>query len=117
LPAHWSVYTYRMTSDITSPFSFWKNIYLNPQSHSEAEYDSIFKHEYIHVKEFHTLDILVSEIILVLFWYNPVCWLLRKSVGENIEFITDKMVLSSGINKQHYQYSLLNSTIAATKHP
>src|SRR5690606_12251930 len=38
----------------------------------------------------------------------PICWLLRKDMRENIEFITDQKVLSLGVDKQSYQYSLLN---------
>src|SRR5690606_801423 len=49
---------------------------------------------------------------LIFFWYNPVCWLFRRDIRENIEFITDQKVLSLGVDKQSYQYSLLNiSTI------
>jgi len=108
VPARWTIYSYRKSKEDIVPFSFWRNIYLNPSKHKENEFDKIFKHEYVHVYQLHSIDVLIAETALTFFWYNPICWLLRKDVRENIEFITDQKVLSSGIDKQSYQYSLLN---------
>jgi len=108
VPSQWTIYPYRKSKEDIIPFSFWKNIYLNPTKHKEVELDKIFKHEYVHVCQLHSFDILIAETALVFFWYNPFCWLLRKDMRENIEFITDQKVLSFGVDKQSYQYSLLN---------
>ncbi len=108
LPAFWKAYAYRSSSEDIVPFSFCKNIYMNPGRHQENEYEQILKHEYVHVRQLHSIDILLSELAIVLFWFNPFCWLLRRSVRENIEFITDRRVLDSGIDRKNYQYSLLN---------
>src|SRR5690606_24667535 len=90
IPAQWTIYSYRATQEISSPFSFWKNIYLNPLNHAMDEYEKIFKHEQVHVNQLHTLDILISEISILIFWYNPFCWLTRHAIVENIEFVTDR---------------------------
>jgi len=114
VPAHWTIYPYRKSKEDIVPFSFWRNIYLNPAKHKENEFDKIFKHEYVHVYQLHSIDILLAESALTFFWYNPICWLLRKDIRENIEFITDQKVLSLGVDKQSYQYSLLNiSTLSS----
>lgn len=115
VPSSWKIYPYRKTQEKTAPFSFWKNIYLNPILHSEDQYDQIFKHEQVHVSQLHSLDILIAETALLLFWYNPICWLTGQAVKENIEFITDQKVLSSGIDKKSYQFSLLNIAISSTQ--
>lgn len=107
-PSSWKVYAYRKSADDIVPFSFWKNIYMNPDRHQESEYDQILKHEYVHVQQMHSMDILLTELAILFFWYNPFCWLLRNAVRENIEFITDRRVLDSGIDRKNYQYSLLN---------
>jgi len=104
----WTIYPYRRSKEDIIPFTFWKNIYLNPNKHKEDDLEKIFKHEYIHVCQLHSIDILIAETTLTFFWYNPICWLLRKNIRENIEFITDQKVLSLGVDKQSYQYSLLN---------
>lgn len=117
IPAQWNIYSYRATYKISSPFSFWKNVYLNPLNHSIDEYEKIFRHEYVHVKQLHTLDILLSEIAILVFWYNPFCWLIRHAVVENIEFITDQQVIASGIDRKSYQFSLLNFSTLSPKQP
>jgi len=54
------------------------------------------------------LDILLFEMILVCCWYNPFVWFMRRAIRQNLEFLTDQQVLNKGIDKQTYQYSLLN---------
>jgi len=107
-PSHWRAYVYRKSAEDIVPFSFWKNVYMNPDRHLENEYDQILEHEFVHVKQLHSLDILLTEFVVLFFWYNPFCWLLRSAVRENIEFITDRKVLASGVDRKSYQYSLLN---------
>lgn len=114
MPAHWTIYSYRESYEDITPFSFWKSIYLNPDKHDKEEFDKILKHEYIHVRQLHSLDTLTAEIVFVFFWYNPICWLIRQAIHENLEFITDQKVLSTGIDKQNYQYSLLNISTLPT---
>src|SRR5690606_9792881 len=89
-------------------FSFWRHIYVNVDHHEQQDLLEIFKHEQIHVDEVHTLDVLLAEIASVCAWFNPGIWLLRAAVHENLEFITDRKVLSSGVDKKVYQYSLLS---------
>ncbi|MGF7077884.1 M56 family metallopeptidase [Mucilaginibacter sp. UYCu711] len=104
----------RVTTANISPFSFWQNIYINPDNLDAADLKSILQHEQVHVKEWHTLDILLAEISLVFYWFNPGVWLMKKAVRENIEFLTDRKILQAGIDTKAYQYSLLNVSIAAT---
>jgi TonB-dependent SusC/RagA subfamily outer membrane receptor len=115
VPARWDRFAYRKSKEIISPFSFLTHIYFNPTMYAEAEYEKIFSHEQVHVRQLHSLDILLAEICLIFFWYNPFCWLIRRAIQENIEFITDQRVLSLGIDKKSYQYSLLQ--ISTLSHP
>ena len=64
-------------------------------------------HEYVHVKQKHTVDILWSEFICIINWYNPFAWLMRHSIRQNLEFIADDSVITTGIDKKNYQYLLL----------
>ncbi|RYG22348.1 MAG: M56 family metallopeptidase [Chitinophagaceae bacterium] len=90
-----------------SPFSFWQTVYVNPAIHSANELDTILAHEQVHVKEWHTLDIILAEISVVFYWFNPGVWLMKRAIKENIEFITDARIVKRGIDKKAYQYSLL----------
>ena len=98
----------RILNDEVSPFSFWQNIYINPLLHKKEDLKNIIEHESIHVEEWHTLDIILAEISLVFYWFNPGVWIMKKAVKENIEFITDAKILKRGIDKKAYQYSLLD---------
>lgn len=89
------------------PFSFGNSIYLNPGRHDEAELKEIIRHEFVHVRQNHTMDMLWAEWICILNWYNPFAWLLRKAIRQNLEFIADQHVTDSGVDRKQYQYLLL----------
>jgi BlaR1 peptidase M56 len=97
---------YEVGEDIR-PFSFGKGVYINPQLHTEKEWEEIILHEYVHIRQNHTLDILLAELVCILNWYNPFSWLMRRSIRQNLEFIADRQVLSSGVDRVGYQYHLL----------
>ncbi|OQP59153.1 hypothetical protein A3860_38610 [Niastella vici] len=89
------------------PFSFGRGIYVNQHQHSEHELKEIIRHEFIHVKQRHSLDIIWSELLCILNWYNPFAWLLRHDIRQNLEFIADQHVLQTGLDRKEYQYLLL----------
>lgn len=92
------------------PFSFGNNIFINNQLQDEAELKEIIRHEFVHVKQKHTHDIIWSELLCILNWYNPFVWLIRKAIRQNLEFIADHKVLEQGFDKKKYQYLLLKVT-------
>ncbi|HVU93878.1 MAG TPA: M56 family metallopeptidase [Puia sp.] len=97
---------YRVDRPIT-PFSFGNAIFINPRLHTEKEWEEIILHEYVHIRQRHTLDILLAEAVCILNWYNPFAWALRFSIRQNLEFIADRQVLDCGMDKKEYQYHLL----------
>lgn len=107
-PVQLRQYMIRAIEGDINPFSFWKNIYINPANHTGHELDAILEHEQIHVNEWHTLDILLGELSTIFYWFNPGIWLMKKAIRENIEFITDHKILQKGMDCKLYQYSLIN---------
>jgi TonB-dependent SusC/RagA subfamily outer membrane receptor len=93
--------------DNISPFSFGNAIYINTSQHTQKEQEEIILHEYAHIRQHHTVDILAAEIITILNWYNPFAWLIRYSIRQNLEFIADRKVVENGFDKKDYQYHLL----------
>lgn len=110
---------YQLNENIT-PFSFGNAIYINRHLHTEAELQEIIRHEFVHVKQNHTLDIIFCELLCILNWFNPFAWLIRHSVKQNLEFIADDKVVQNGFDKKEYQYLLLkvmgNKQFAFTNH-
>lgn len=107
--SEWKNYIYRQINSPILPFSFFRTIYLNKKQHTERELNDIFKHESIHAQQLHTIDVLFFEVLTILCWYNPFVWLMRRSVRQNLEYLTDRKVLTTGTDRQSYQYSLLNT--------
>ena len=89
------------------PFSFFKLIFVHPNSHSEKELDEILTHEQTHVSQWHSIDVVISELICILCWINPFAWLLKREVRHNLEYLADNTVLQSGYDSKSYQYHLL----------
>lgn len=92
------------------PFSFLNDIFINTNNYNDKELLDILNHERVHVQEKHSVDMLVSELVCILNWYNPFAWMLKKAVRENLEFIADDRVVSKGIDKKGYQYLMLKVT-------
>lgn len=97
---------YQIDKEIV-PFSFGNSIFINRDMHDGTSLKEILQHEFVHVKQKHTLDILWCEMLCIFNWYNPFVWLIRKAIRENLEFIADDKVVQTGISKQRYQYLLL----------
>ena len=98
---------------ITSPFSFFHWIFYNPTQHSDDEWQQVWAHECVHAQQRHSLDMLTAEVLKIVFWFNPFAWWHQRLVQETLEFITDRAVLDSGVEKKSYQYHLLRSTLSA----
>ncbi|MFC6997586.1 M56 family metallopeptidase [Rufibacter roseus] len=100
---------FRKVAEQISPFSFGRNIYLNPAPFEAQELKLILEHEQVHVKQAHTLDVLLAELLTVFGWLNPMAWKMRQSIKENLEFIADRQLLHKGADRKIYQYSLLRA--------
>lgn len=89
------------------PFSFGNAIYVNTTLHTETELNDIILHEFVHVRQKHSFDIIWSEVLCILNWYNPFAWFIRHAIRQNLEFIADQSVLQHGLDRKTYQYHLL----------
>lgn len=95
-----------------APCSFANTIFINPAKYDWETYSQILQHEKIHIKQMHSLDLLIAELMLVFQWFNPLAWLYRKNVEINLEFLTDQEMLESKtVSKETYQLSLVKVAI------
>jgi len=95
----------------TQPFSFFGFVFLNPSLYSKDDLDEIVAHEQIHCRQGHTIDILMVETLVCVFWFNPVAWLLRLDIKQNLEYYTDRAMLAQGFDCKRYQYNLLRVSV------
>jgi len=65
-------------------------------------------HEKIHVSQFHSLDLLVMELLTAVMWFNPLIWMMKNSVQLVHEYLADEGALNSGLDPLRYRVLLLN---------
>ena len=88
------------------PFSFFSKIVVSEKTLSHPDLEMIVCHENIHVREKHTLDILFTETMFLLQWFNPFAWLLKDAVKNNLEYLTDHEIAKQ-FNPQTYQLAMV----------
>ncbi len=104
-----------------APFSYFDYIVYNSSLYTAAELENILEHEKVHSDQKHTVDVLISRIFCILFWFNPIVWLYKKAILQNLEFIADSEAAKKISDKKAYQYTLLKITthetcVAITNH-
>lgn len=105
---HKDGYTYVEIPDrAITPFSFFTTICYNPTLHTPKELEMILAHEKIHVRQRHTIDILLTQCILAIQWGNPLAWLYKKSLEQNLEYIADNGAIQEVSSSREYQHTLV----------
>ncbi|WP_163407043.1 M56 family metallopeptidase [Flavobacterium ajazii] len=109
------------TTEKIAPFSYFKYIVYNSSMYTTSELENIIEHEKVHSDQNHSADVLISQIFCLLFWFNPIIWLYKKVIVQNLEFIADKEASRKISDKKAYQYTLLKITthescVAITNH-
>ncbi|MFC4723268.1 M56 family metallopeptidase [Geojedonia litorea] len=93
---------------LKTPHTFFNYIFLNKHLHDTKQIpNEVLIHEQAHANQKHSLDILFIEIACVLFWFNPLVYLLKKQIKLNHEFLADQAVLKKGASPSSYQQLLL----------
>lgn len=90
-------------TNLRSPFSLFRNIYLPKEIFESDAYPSILRHECVHVAKWHSLDRLLIEILIALFWFNPLLYLYRRIMIETHEFEADEAAIDISKDRIGYQ--------------
>ncbi|MEI6141125.1 MAG: M56 family metallopeptidase [Mariniphaga sp.] len=92
------------------PFSFFGFIFISREQSELPGMKEMLAHESEHVRQGHSFDILILELLTIFQWFNPFIWLLKRSIRENHEFLADNGVLKPGVSSANYRLLLLNSS-------
>ena len=93
-----------------SPFS-WMNYIVLSRKDWEENGDAIIAHETAHIHKHHSIDILIVDICIILQWFNPVAWLLKRELQNIHEYEADEEVINKGINAREYQLLLIKKAV------
>jgi hypothetical protein len=88
-------------------FSFFKWIFIR-KGLSGEDSEKIIAHEIIHATQYHSLDLIVIELLAAVMWFNPFVWMMRNTLQLVHEYLADEGVLSTGVDKLNYQALLIN---------
>ncbi|MFV0417160.1 MAG: M56 family metallopeptidase [Dysgonomonas sp.] len=108
-------YTLVLISEDIVPFSWGKYIVLSVSDY-ENNPDEIIIHEIAHTRYRHSLDLIFMELVLLLQWFNPAIWLLKRELKDIHEYQADISVLQSGINATKYQLLLVKKAVGASSY-
>ena len=96
------------TNESHVPFSFLKNIYIPKDNLDEM----IIKHEMSHVKNHHSVDVILMEIMIAFQWFNPFIRMINNELKSNHEFIADSEAIKNEDEKSNYMMLLLQQCTA-----
>lgn len=92
------------------PHSFFNCIFLSKTAFENNQIDeAIIQHEMAHVKQLHSLDILLIETIQCFLWFNPFVYLYKQSIKLNHEYLADNAATIGRADNLSYQQLLLKS--------
>ncbi len=94
-----------------APFSFFGFIFVNKNSFSKTNYDKIIAHEKVHIKQLHSLDLLISELLIIFQWFNPFVWPYKNALKETHEYLADEGVIAQGFSKAKYQLLIFEQLV------
>ena len=90
------------------PFSFFNCIYLPDEINNPL----ILKHEMSHVKNHHSLDVILMEMMISFQWFNPYIYKMKKELQNVHEYIADNEAVEDETDKSNYMMLLLQQCTA-----
>lgn len=111
------------TGESHIPFSFFNDIFIGTSVISPTDNvlsepvegsvnPLVLKHEMSHVKNYHSIDVVMMEIMVSLQWFNPFIRMMKKELQSIHEYIADNEVIEDKINKSNYMMLLLQQCTA-----
>ncbi|MEO7989996.1 MAG: M56 family metallopeptidase [Chryseolinea sp.] len=100
-----------------SPFSFFHHLVINKSQYNAEQLNQVITHEKVHIRQYHTLDILITEIAHIFLWINPIMIFLKQYVKLNLEYLADEQVLHTGVDRKSYQFSILQTCLQTETYP
>jgi len=94
-------------------FSFFSFVFVDKDL---QKHEVVLKHEYVHIKQLHSADVILFEVIAVLCWFNPVVYFYKKSVKNIHEFIADDIASRLEASKADYAMLLFSHQFGLNPH-
>lgn len=99
--------TYVELPDADTAFSFFNLLFLNPGVTAK---NTVLKHEMVHIRQKHSLDIIFFEIIQIIAWFNPATYFIKKEIKLLHEYIADEITTNTDMHKHEYAMFLIQNS-------
>lgn len=87
------------------PFSFFNMLFMSEAlAFSAKEKEQVIAHELAHIRGWHSLDVLLLEMLKIIFWFHPLVYLYQRAVRTTHEYIADRAVLRTNQRRQYGQF-------------
>ncbi len=96
-----------------APFSFLGLVFINGRRTADVDLRRILAHEQVHVRQGHTFDVLLMELVVVLQWFNPFVWPYKKALRETHEYLADAGVIAQGFGPLGYRRLVFEQHVGA----
>lgn len=100
-------------SKLGAGFSFFNYVFVDKDL---QKHEVVMEHEYVHIKQLHSADVILFEVIAVLCWFNPVVYFYKKSVKHIHEFIADDIASKLEASKADYAMLLFSQQFGLNPH-
>ena len=87
-----STYTLITTESVHLPFSFFNKIFISRYIPLQDHIHTILEHEEIHIRQCHSLDVLMAEMVHAFFWFNPVMIFYKRALRQEHEYLADDLI-------------------------
>ncbi|MBB6111004.1 BlaR1 peptidase M56 [Mucilaginibacter lappiensis] len=87
-------------------FSFFSYLFIGSKTEG---INTIIRHEMVHIRQKHTLDVLFLEFIKIINWFNPFVYLLQNSLKTVHEYLADEQTAAFENDILTYSSFLVNN--------
>ncbi len=93
-----------------APFSWMRYVVISRRDYAENG-EAIIAHERAHLRLGHSCDLLLTDVLGAVQWFNPAMWLLRRELRAIHEYEADEAVIRSGVDAKTYQLLLIRKAV------
>jgi beta-lactamase regulating signal transducer with metallopeptidase domain len=91
-------------------FSFRRRILISRHDY-DTDADAILTHELSHIRHGHFYDLILMEMVKIIYWFNPLIYRMGRDLKDIHEFQADEYTLNSGIDSAKYQLLIIKKCV------
>lgn len=86
---------------------FRPKIYLPSEQFTQRELELLLEHELCHYRRKDLWYQQLLQIVCIVYWWNPMLWVMKKQAQKELEFLCDEMVTKEKRKDERMQYNYL----------